>query len=115
MSAKGIAVGWDKEIGSVADQMADDLTASFSGSIDSFNPDLSIDYQLAAAMRESGDFANGMSHLDYTSALNSIDRRVAQLADSFVVVLDDGTIVGRLAPKINRELGRLAETEGRNV
>ena len=115
MSAKGIAVGWDKEIGSVADQMADDLAASFSGSIGNFDSDLSIDYQLAAAMREDGNLTNRMSHLDYTSALNSIDRRVAQLADSFVVVLDDGTIVGRLAPKINRELGRLAETEGRNV
>lgn len=115
MSAKGIAVGWDKEIGSVADQMADDLAASFSGSIGNFDSDLSIDYQLAAAMREDGNLTNRMSHLDYTSALNSIDRRVAQLADSFVVVLDDGTIVGHLAPKINRELGRLAETEGRNI
>lgn len=115
MTAQGLGVGWSKEAAHVTDQMAEELSRDLNGSLAGLSSDLSLDYQLSAALSgDKGLSSSAFSH-DYTTLLTRIDQRLAQWADSFVVVLDDGTIVGKLAPKINEELGQIAQREARRA
>lgn len=111
MIAAGVGVGWEDEVDRVTDEMADALAQSMNLSLDGVGAELALQQQITAAVGGVGSAAGS----DYSAALSSIDQRVAQLANSFVVVLDDGTVVGKLAPRINAELGKLATREERRV
>lgn len=115
MTAQGLGVGFSKEATHVTDQMAADLARDLEQSMSGLSGDLSLDYQLAAALSGSGSAVTNALTADYTAMLGRIDQRLAQWSENFVVVLDDGTIVGKLAPKINAELGQLAKREERRA
>lgn len=115
MTAQGLGVGWSKEAAHVTDQMAEELSRDLNSSLSGLSNDLSLDYQLSTALSGDKGISSSAFSNDYTTLLTRIDHRLAQWADSFVVVLDDGTIVGKLAPKINAELGQLAKREERRA
>lgn len=115
MNVQGLGVGWSKAAAHVTDQMAEELSRDLNSSLSGLSSDLSLDYQLSAALSGDKGIASSAFSNDYTTLLTRIDQRLAQWADSFVVVLDDGTIVGKLAPKINAELGQIAQREERRA
>lgn len=108
MMLQGVGAGWADEVDGMTDQMADALSRDISVSMDGIGSELALQHQITQNV--SATLGTGS---DYSALLGSIDQRVAQLASSFVVVLDDGTIVGRLAPRINSALADLERMEAR--
>jgi phage-related protein len=99
--AKGIGVGFEDEMENVSKAMQDAIPMSLEG------PDMDINAGINAALNGvSGSAASG---LDIGARLDIMTGLLGQLLEAFnvKVVLNDGTLVGRLAPEIDRNLALL--------
>jgi len=102
--AQGLGVGFEDEMDDVCDAMQKAIPTSLDG------PDIDIDGNIHTALDGAGtavSLADIGLKLDGIAAI-MIDMFPAILeALNIKVVLDDGTLVGRLAPEIDRNLGLL--------
>ena len=111
MQAEGLAIGFEGRIGSVTDDMADELARDMNKSMSSIPTSFDISASVNAAARYSGlgAYSTQVGNMDAIALLQGIYADLRALAASDrAVVLEDGTIVGRWAPMIDAALGQLA-------
>jgi len=94
--ALGVGVGFVDEMNSVSKEMQNAIPTSFDV------PDFDINAGINTAFSASGTF----SLSDIVGRLDALSEIMLKVFD-VRIVLDDGTLVGRLAPEIDRELGLL--------
>ena len=99
--AAGIGVGFDEEMDNVCKAMQDAIPTSLDG------PDIELDGNINTALYGAGT-AVTLDAIGYK--LDGIASIMTQMFPALIdamnikVVLDDGTLVGRLTPEINRNL-----------
>jgi len=102
--AEGVGVGFEDEMDDVSKAMQDAIPTTLDA------PDLEIDTGINAALNGAG-VAVSIADLGYK--LDGIAGIMTQMFPALLqalnirVVLDDGTLVGRLAPEIDKNLGLL--------
>lgn len=99
--ALGIGVGFADEMDDVGKAMQEAIPTTLDA------PDLDINAGINTAFHGGGfGSVGGFSLADIVGRLDSLSEIMVQLFD-IKVVLDDGTLVGRLAPEIDRNLALL--------
>ena len=102
--ALGVGVGFEDEMGRVAK----DMQAAIPTSLDA--PDIDVNAGIHSALDGAGA---AVTIADLGLKLDGIAAIMAEMFPALLealnikVVLDDGTLVGRLAPEIDRSLGLL--------
>jgi len=105
--AEGLGVGFCAEMDSVSKAMQEAIPTKLDA------PDLELDASVNAATKMLGGAGTAVTLGDLGIKLDGIAGILAQMFPALLealdvkVVLDDGTLVGRLAPEINRNLALL--------
>ena len=102
--ALGVGVGFDKEMDGVAEAMQDAIPTDLNG------PDIDVNAGIHTALDGAGaavTIADLGLKLDGIAAIMTKMFPALIAALNVKVVLDDGTLVGRLAPEIDKDLGLL--------
>ena len=118
MSAQGLGQGFTNEIGSVTDDMANELEQDIAGSMRNLplNYDFSATVHSALGGMDGLNGSHGMSYSDVLVALQTIERQIEWIkANGMTIVLDDGTIVGRWLPLIDKGLGQMTLDKERGL
>jgi len=97
-----------KDVKKTVSGMAGDLSGQFDVAPSSFEATKSIVYGMSASQAKSQMSASG----NKTSKESEIIQLLREMKN-LTVVLDDGTIVGKLAPALNRYLGNETSMAGR--
>lgn len=108
MLGKGVYLGMEGEKSSI-EQMADTLGKSAIPDMKPIDIQTALDMPYFRSANNSPTSATGKASND--SKLAELLTRIAD-KDTYIV-LDDGTLVGKIAPKIDREIGNIAKNKAR--